>query len=163
MLAAICCHLGHKGKDPTIAAKFTPADVPLRAGLPDAAAAGCGSPTPCLTSPWFIGAGLSVPESGELLISALGLAMVAARLVPQHLMGFILGMWFLTQAAAFLLGGYVATFTAVPENITDPLQTLPVYTNVFSKIGLVTLGVTVVMALMVPWLNRMINTPASAE
>ena len=51
----------------------------------------------------------------------------------------------------------------VPENITDPLQTLPVYTNVFSKIGLVTLGVTVVMALMVPWLNRMINTPASAE
>ena len=38
-------------------------------------------------------------------------------------------------AAAFLLGGYVATFTAVPENITDPLQTLPVYTNVFSKIG----------------------------
>lgn len=67
------------------------------------------------------------------------------------------------RAAAFLLGGYVATFTAVPENITDPLQTLPVYTNVFSKIGTVTLGVTVVMALMVPWLNRMINTPASAE
>ncbi len=78
--------------------------------------------------------------------------MVAA-LVPQHLMGFILGMWFLTQAAAFLLGGYVATFTAVPENITDPLQTLPVYTSVFGKIGLVTLGVTVVMALMVPWLK----------
>jgi POT family proton-dependent oligopeptide transporter len=67
----------------------------------------------------------------------------------------------LTQAAAFLLGGYVATFTAVPENITDPLQTLPVYTDVFSKIGLVTLGVTVVMAIMVPWLNRMINTRAN--
>ena len=59
------------------------------------------------------------------------------------------------------MGGYVATFTAVPENITDPLQTLPVYTNVFSKIGLVTLGVTMVMALLVPWLNRMINTPSS--
>lgn len=69
-------------------------------------------------------AGLLVPEPGELFISALGLAMVAA-LVPQHLMGFILGMWFLTQAAAFLLGGYVATFTAVPDNITDPLETLP--------------------------------------
>lgn len=50
-------------------------------------------------------------------------------------MGFILGMWFLTQAAAFLLGGYVATFTAVPDNITDPLETLPVYTNVFGKIS----------------------------
>lgn len=60
-------------------------------------------------------------------------------------------------------GGYVATFTAVPENITDPLQTLPIYTNVFSKIGLVTLAVTVVMAIMVPWLNRMINTPSTEQ
>ncbi|XPE67739.1 hypothetical protein ACNKHR_14505 [Shigella flexneri] len=32
-------------------------------------------------------------------------------------------------------------------------ETLPVYTNVFGKIGLVTLGVAVVMVLMVPWLN----------
>ena len=52
-------------------------------------------------------------------------------------------------------------FTAVPDNITDPLQTLPIYTDVFSKIGLVTLGVTVVMAIMVPWLNRMINTKSA--
>ncbi|WP_227636538.1 hypothetical protein, partial [Klebsiella michiganensis] len=29
------------------------------------------------------------------------------------------------------------------------------------KIGLVTLGVTVVMAIMVPWLNRMINTKSA--
>ncbi len=57
------------------------------------------------------------------------------------------------RAAAFLLGGYVATFTAVPENMRS-LQTLPIYTGVFSKIGLVTLAVTVVMAIMVPWLNR---------
>ena len=57
-----------------------------------------------------------------------GLAMVAA-LVPQRLMGFILGMWFLTQAMASLLGGYVATFTAMPEGMTDPLQTLPIYTS----------------------------------
>lgn len=113
-----------------------------------------------LTSPWFIVLVYLFQSLGELFISALGLAMIAA-LVPQHLMGFILGMWFLTQAAAFLLGGYVATFTAVPDNITDPLETLPVYTNVFGKIGLVTLGVAVVMLLMVPWLKRMIATPES--
>lgn len=45
------------------------------------------------------------------MISALGLAMIAA-FVPQYMMGFILGMWFLTQATAYLLGGHVATFTA---------------------------------------------------
>lgn len=50
-----------------------------------------------LTSPWFIVLVYLFQSLGELLISALGLAMVAA-LVPQHLMGFILGMWFLTQS-----------------------------------------------------------------
>ncbi|MGL5974594.1 MAG: dipeptide/tripeptide permease, partial [Aeromonas sobria] len=78
-------------------------------------------------------------------------------LVPQRLMGFILGMWFLTQAMASLLGGDVATFTAVPEGMNDPLLTLPIYTDVFGKIGLATLLIAVVMGLMVPWLNRMMN------
>ena len=96
------------------------------------------------------------------MISALGLAMVAA-LVPQYLMGFILGMWFLTQAAAFLLGGYVATFTAVPDGITDPLQTLPIYTSVFGKIGIATLIIALVMAALVPWLKRMMNTQSDGQ
>ncbi|MBP8221807.1 MAG: dipeptide/tripeptide permease, partial [Aeromonadaceae bacterium] len=116
-----------------------------------------------LTSPWFMVLIYLFQSIGELMISALGLAMVAA-LVPQRLMGFILGMWFLTQAMASLLGGYVATFTAMPEGMTDPLQTLPIYTGVFGKIGMATLLIAVVMGLMVPWLNRMMNaTPTEAE
>ncbi|MFP1557667.1 hypothetical protein ACLB1T_09805 [Escherichia coli] len=46
-------------------------------------------------------------------------------------MGFIIGMWFLTQAAAFLLGGYVATFTAVPDDVTDPLDVARLYQRVW--------------------------------
>lgn len=56
-----------------------------------------------LTSPWFIVLVYLFQSLGELFISALGTAMIAAT-VPQHLMGFILGMWFLTQAAAVLAG-----------------------------------------------------------
>jgi POT family proton-dependent oligopeptide transporter len=63
----------------------------------------------------------------------------------------------LTQATAYLLGGYVATFTAAPEGITDPLQTLPIYTDVFGKIGMVTLIVGLVMWATVPLLNRMMK------
>ncbi len=159
VLAMIYTRLGSKGKDLTMPMKFTLGMFLCALGFLTAAAAGMWfADAQGLTSPWFIVLVYLFQSLGELLISALGLAMVAA-LVPQHLMGFILGMWFLTQAAAFLLGGYVATFTAVPEGITDPLQTLPIYTGVFSKIGLVTLAVSVVMGLMVPWLNRMIATP----
>lgn len=158
VMAALYTRLGSKGKDLTMPMKFTLGMFMCSLGFLTAAAAGMWfADAQGLTSPWFIVLVYLFQSLGELLISALGLAMVAA-LVPQHLMGFILGMWFLTQATAFLLGGYVATFTAVPDNVTDPLQTLPIYTSVFSKIGLVTLGVTVVMALMVPWLNRMIST-----
>ena len=51
----------------------------------------------------------------------------------------------------------MAALTAVPEGVTDSVQTLTIYTDVFTQIGLVTLGVTVVMAITVPMLNRLIN------
>ena len=41
--------------------------------------------------------------------------------------------------------------------------TLGVYSDVFTQIGLVTLGVTAVMALTVPVLNRLINKQDDAE
>ena len=51
---------------------------------------------------------------GELMISGLGLAMVA-QLVPQRLMGFIMGSWFLTTAGAAIIAGKIANLMAVPE------------------------------------------------
>lgn len=60
---------------------------------------------------------------GELMISGLGLAMVA-QLVPQRLMGFIMGAWFLTSAGAAIMAGYVANMMAVPENVVDPHASL---------------------------------------
>ncbi|MDR8263067.1 dipeptide/tripeptide permease, partial [Acinetobacter baumannii] len=48
---------------------------------------------------------------GELMISGLGLAMVA-QLVPQRLMGFIMGSWFLTTAGAAIIAGKIANLMA---------------------------------------------------
>ncbi len=91
---------------------------------------------------------------GELMISGLGLAMVA-QLVPQRLMGFIMGSWFLTTAGAAMIAGKVANLMAVPENVTDPLQSLEVYGRVFMQIGIVTGVIAVLMLLTAPLLNRM--------
>ncbi|NKG32329.1 dipeptide/tripeptide permease DtpA [Erwinia rhapontici] len=98
---------------------------------------------------------------GELMISGLGLAMVA-QLVPQRLMGFIMGSWFLTTAGAAMVAGKVANLMAVPENITDPLLSLHVYGDVFLKIGIVTGVIAVLMMFTAPLLNRMTQdgTPA---
>ncbi|WP_142501374.1 dipeptide/tripeptide permease DtpA [Klebsiella sp. 2680] len=91
---------------------------------------------------------------GELMISGLGLAMVA-QLVPQRLMGFIMGSWFLTTAGANIIGGYVANMMAVPENVTDPLMSLDVYSRVFLNIGATTGVIALLMLLTAPKLNRM--------
>ncbi|KEY58020.1 dipeptide/tripeptide permease DtpA [Serratia sp. DD3] len=91
---------------------------------------------------------------GELMISGLGLAMVA-QLVPQRLMGFIMGSWFLTTAAAALIAGKVAGLTAVPADINDAHASLAIYSHVFMQIGIVTAVIAVIMALTAPKLYRM--------
>ncbi|TKI07865.1 dipeptide/tripeptide permease DtpA [Martelella alba] len=91
---------------------------------------------------------------GELMISGLGLAMVA-QLVPQRLMGFIMGAWFLTTAAAAVIAGNVAGLTAVPGDVADPKVSLAVYSHVFLQIGLVTAVIAVLMIVFAPRLARM--------
>ncbi len=92
---------------------------------------------------------------GELMISGLGLAMVA-QLVPQRLMGFIMGAWFLTNSAAAFIAGSVASMAAAPEGeITSKVESLAVYSDVFMKIGIVTGIIAIIMILTAPVLNRM--------
>lgn len=109
-----------------------------------------------IVSAWWLVCSYFLSAMGELLISALGLSMIS-KLVPHRLLGFLMGAWLLTTAVAGVLGGQVAALTAVPKDVVDPLQTLPVYSQVFTQIGLVTLGITILMALTVPMLNRLIN------
>jgi POT family proton-dependent oligopeptide transporter len=78
-----------------------------------------------------------------------------AQLVPQRLMGFIMGSWFLTTAGAAIIAGKIANLMAVPENVTDPLMSLEVYGRVFLQIGIATAVITVLMMLTAPKLNRM--------
>ncbi len=102
---------------------------------------------------WLV-ASYGLQSIGELMISGLGLAMVA-QLVPQRLMGFIMGSWFLTTAGANIIAGYVANQMAIPENVTDPLMSLEIYGHVFLQIGIVTAVISVLMIVAAPKLNRM--------
>ncbi len=110
---------------------------------------------------WLI-ASYGLQSIGELMISGLGLAMVA-QLVPQRLMGFIMGSWFLTTAGANIIGGYVANLMAVPSDVTDPLMSLEVYGRVFMQIGIATAVIAILMLLTAPKLNRMTQDDDTAE
>ena len=156
ILAKVYAHFGDEGKDLSMPAKFSVgmglcAISFLLLGFSVYFAGADG-----IVSVWWLVASYLFQSLGELLISGLGLAMIS-KLVPARLLGFLMGAWFLTSSISAVLGSWVATFTTVSEEITDPVQTLPVYTDVFMMIGICTLVLTVVMTVTVPALNRLIN------
>ncbi|ARC53156.1 oligopeptide:H+ symporter [Candidatus Riesia pediculischaeffi] len=93
---------------------------------------------------------------GELMISGLGLSMIA-QFSPRRLMGFIMGIWFLTNSVSSFISGYISSLTAFPEGIvTDPIESLKVYDSVFTKIGIISLIISIIMLYTAPYLNRII-------
>lgn len=111
-----------------------------------------------LASPMWLVLSYFLQSTGELLVSALGLAMVA-ELCPRNRSGFVMGIWFLTTMLAGPVAAWVGGLTAPPTGITlTPSQSLVVYTGVFGKIGLVTLVIAVLMWLSRPFLNKYIET-----
>ncbi|KTD19740.1 oligopeptide:H+ symporter [Legionella londiniensis] len=109
-----------------------------------------------MVSSWWLVASYCLQSVGELLISALGVAMVA-ELVPAKIAGFVMGMWFLTPALAAFIGAYVASFTALPEHVAPGIESLMIYTNVFAAIGLVTLAIAMLLWLLSPPLTRLMG------
>ncbi|MCW5589035.1 MAG: oligopeptide:H+ symporter [Legionellales bacterium] len=97
-------------------------------------------------------------STGELLISGLGLAMVA-QLCPEYMSGFVMGMWWLTNMLAGPLGAWVGALTAPTDisAIPSALSSLHVYSHVFLEVGCVTAAVSLLMWMMRPTLNKLIN------
>ncbi|MDP1603621.1 MAG: oligopeptide:H+ symporter [Legionella sp.] len=109
-----------------------------------------------MVSSWWLVASYFFQSTGELFVSALGVAMVA-ELVPAHITGFVMGMWFLTSSVAGFIGASVASFTSLPENVQPGIESLTLYTSVFACIGIVTLLIGGVMWLISARLSHYIK------
>lgn len=105
---------------------------------------------------WMI-SGFGLQALGELLISGLGLAMVS-RYVGPRLRGFIMGSWFLATGISEYLGGFVANYAAVPNQTTDPVQTLPLYSHLFYGLGIVAIIGALGAVAIVPLMKRLSAT-----
>jgi POT family proton-dependent oligopeptide transporter len=91
---------------------------------------------------------------GELLVSGLGLAMIA-RYVPARMSGFLMGAYFVASGVSGYLGSVVANFAQMPSGDLGPLQSLPLYTKLFMGLGwLAALG-ALVAVLLLPLMNRL--------
>ena len=111
-----------------------------------------------IVSGWWMVATYTFQSVGELLISALGLSMVA-ELFPREMSGFSQGMWLITTMIAGPIGGWVGSLTAPSgsQHFTK-MQSLEVYGNVFLELGLFVVVVAVIMWLLRGKLNRIIES-----
>ncbi len=106
------------------------------------------------TSAWWLVVSYFLQTIGELMLSPIGLAMITA-LSPKHLVGMMMGVWFLTQSAAFAIGGVLATFASVPVG-TSALESLKIYDRAFLIYGVISLILTVISFSLIPYLKRLI-------
>ncbi|PJD92404.1 MAG: dipeptide/tripeptide permease [Legionella sp.] len=109
-----------------------------------------------IVSSWWLVVSYFFQALGELLVSALGIAMVA-ELVSPNIMGFVIGVWFLTSSIAGFTGAAVASLTALPKGMQPGLESLSIYTHVFLNIGIATFIVAFLMGLFAPRLTRLMK------
>ena len=95
--------------------------------------------------------------TGELCLSPVGLSMVT-RLSAVKLIGLMMGVWFLSGAAAQYLAGWIAGLAAVdraPGAAVDPAVSLPIYTDTFATLGWWGAGIGIAVMVLAPLINRL--------
>jgi len=156
VLAWAYTHFGKTGRDLPIAAKFALGFVVVALGFFIFGISG-GTAVEGKVSSWYMIWGYGFYSLGELLVSGLGLA-VMARYVPARMGGFMMGAYFVATGISQYLGSVVANYASIPSDITDPLQSLAIYTSLFNKLGFVAVGGTALAIVLLPLMRKLSAT-----
>lgn len=93
---------------------------------------------------------------GELLISAIGLAMVS-KLMPGRLGGFAQGVWFVTTAFGQKIGGILSGYAAMDNPNATNLESLYAYEKLFWAFGIGSTALAIIFIFFVKKLSATMN------
>lgn len=100
---------------------------------------------------WVFGAYFLI-TIGELLISPIGLSAVTL-LAPTHLIGMMMGLWFVATGFGGLFAGMLARLASVPETMVSVTEKLSVYHGAFMNYAYLAFVVAILL-FVVQWLLR---------
>jgi POT family proton-dependent oligopeptide transporter len=83
-----------------------------------------------------------------------------ARYVPARMGGFMMGAYYVASGISQYLGSVVANFAHIPEGLTDPVQSLQIYTSLFTRLGWVGVGCTAIAVAVLPLMKKLSNSHA---
>jgi POT family proton-dependent oligopeptide transporter len=160
LLAWTYAHMGRHGTDLPIAGKFAIGFVVVAIGFFIFGLSG-NTAVAGKVSSWYMVWGYGFYSLGELLVGGLGLAMMA-RYVPARMGGFMMGAFYVAIGISQYLGSVVANFAAMPSDVTNPLQSLPIYTGLFNRLGLLACGGVLLAVALLPLMKRLSATHRGA-
>jgi proton-dependent oligopeptide transporter, POT family len=153
ILAFVYTQQARRGRDIPVAAKYAMGFVVVAIGFFVFGLSGRYAVAGRVSS-WFMVAGYGLYSLGELLVSGLGLAMIA-RYVPARMSGFMMGAYFVATGVSQYLGSVVANFARMPSGNLEPLQSLPLYTELFFGLGWLAAGGAAVAVALLPLLGKL--------
>ncbi|MBS0959865.1 peptide MFS transporter [Acetobacter thailandicus] len=108
-----------------------------------------------LVSPWVMFWAYGALSVGELLISALGLAVVA-RYVPANVGAFMMGSYCVSNGVAMYLGSIMANYAAIGEGVaaTDLVTTLHAYAGLFRILFFTAVICTLLFVICLPFTRK---------
>lgn len=106
---------------------------------------------------WFA-MGYFFMTTGELCLSPIGLSAIT-KLSPPKMVGLMMGMWFLASAFGQYMAGIIGTMMAIPPDSAtggkmSAVQSLPIYTGIFSQITIVSVASGIFLLLLYPLLRK---------
>ena len=152
--------LSDKNRDPSIMMKFGIGFVAMGIGYFIIVVGTWFADSTQHISSWWIVLSYAFQSTAELLINALGTAMIA-KLVHQSLLNVMMGVWFLGTSLGGLVAGSFANFTIIPAHAT-PLDTLHIYAHAFSIFTYISVIIGIVLCVSTPWVMRLVPKESAA-
>ncbi len=153
-------YLSKIGKNPNIPVKFGLGIIQLGLGYLVVQIAPVSEEF--LVPLWTLALLYFLHTTGELFISPIGLSMVT-KLVPKDMTGTAMGAWFLSFAGSNYVAAIIAKMTGshgegdTTVEIVDKAVTLATYTDVYTTIGMVTIGFGILLLIISGFLNKMMH------
>jgi POT family proton-dependent oligopeptide transporter len=96
---------------------------------------------------------------GELMVSPVGLSAVT-KLAPARIVGMTMGAWFLYSGLSNFLAGVIARTTGaetIGGQMTNVAAAKAGYIEVYSQVGFIAIGISVLMLLISPVITKMMH------
>jgi POT family proton-dependent oligopeptide transporter len=104
----------------------------------------------------YIGLTYILISLAELWVSAIGLSMIGLYCDNQAL-AFAMGVWYLACSLSSALSGSLASWVAIPETMTSPLESLPIYQQYYLWMGLIACLLGACMLILAHYAQRLLR------